>query len=209
MLAHAGADKSVAQSISGLWQLYTADRFYYDVVECGRRVMLTGVVVFVIPNDAAQIAITILIAFFFFAVFEILSPYKSDSDMWLSRVGHVIVFLSMFDSLLLKVDVSGERDQSQAAFAGVLVAGHVLVVLAIVVEVVGICYASSGKKKRLSRAGRRHLRGPGQDRMTCLRLRAPPHRGGSCCAEVRCLKSSDRLEATCRLPLPQAGRRGA
>ncbi|CAM9878119.1 unnamed protein product [Ectocarpus fasciculatus] len=51
----------------------------------------------------------------------------------------------MFDLLLLKVDVSGERDQSQAAFAGVLMAGHLLMILAIVVEVVGICYAS-GKK---------------------------------------------------------------
>ena len=48
----------------------------------------------------------------------------------------------MFDLLLLKVDVSGERDQSQAAFfAGVLVAGHVLIILAIVVEVVAICHA--------------------------------------------------------------------
>lgn len=58
----------------------------------------------------------------------------------------MIVFLSMFDLLLLKVDVSGERGQSQAAFSGVLVAGHVLMILAIVVEVVGICYACGQKK---------------------------------------------------------------
>ncbi|CAN0344433.1 unnamed protein product, partial [Scytosiphon promiscuus] len=74
---------------------YRPERYYYEVVECGRRIMLTGVVVFIFPNDAAQIAITILTTFFFFAVFEILSPYKSESDMWLSRGGHVIVFLSM------------------------------------------------------------------------------------------------------------------
>lgn len=40
--------------------------------------------------------------------------------------------------------MSDERDQSQAAFAGVLVAGHVLIVLAIVVEVVGICLLPRG-----------------------------------------------------------------
>ena len=142
VLAHTGVDKTKARSIAGLWEPYRPDRFYYEVVECGRRVMLTGVVVFIFPNDAAQIAITMLIAFFFLVVFEILSPYESGSDMWLSRGGHVIVFLSMFDLLLLKVDVSGERDQSQAAFSAVLVAGHVLMVVAIVVEVVGICYAS-------------------------------------------------------------------
>ncbi|CAM9792296.1 unnamed protein product, partial [Ectocarpus sp. 12 AP-2014] len=105
VLAHDGPDKTVAQPISGLWEPYRPERFYYEVVECGRRVMLTGVVVFIFPNDAAQIAITMLAAFFFLWVFEVLSPYKSESDMWLSRGGHAIVFLSMFDLLLLKVDV--------------------------------------------------------------------------------------------------------
>lgn len=145
VLADADADKTVAQPIAGLWEPYRPERFYYEIIECGRRVMLTGVVVFIFPNDAAQIAITMLITFVFLLVFEALSPYKSESDMWLSRGGHVIVFLSMFDVLLLKVDVSGERDQSQAVFEGLLVAGHVLMMLVIVVEVVGICYASRGK----------------------------------------------------------------
>lgn len=142
VLADAGADKTIAQPIAGLWEAYRSERFYYEVIECGRRIMLTGVVVFIFPNDAAQIAITLLMAFSFFALFDMLAPYKSQSDMWLSRVGHVIVFLSMFDLLLLKVDVSGERDQSQAVFAGVLVTAHVLMILAIVVEAIVICYAS-------------------------------------------------------------------
>ena len=53
----------VAQSISGLWEPYRSERFYYEVVECGRRIMLTGVVVLFFPDDAAQIAITMRIAF--------------------------------------------------------------------------------------------------------------------------------------------------
>ncbi|CAN0173938.1 unnamed protein product, partial [Scytosiphon promiscuus] len=103
VLAHASADKAAAQPIVGLWEPYRPERFYYEVVECGRRIMLTGVVVFIFPNDAAQVAITMLIAFFFFGILEILSPYKLESDMWLSRGGHVLVFLSMFYLLLLKV----------------------------------------------------------------------------------------------------------
>ncbi|CAM9790765.1 unnamed protein product [Scytosiphon promiscuus] len=146
VLSDAGADKTTAQPISDLWEPYKPERFYYEVVECGRRIMLTGVVVFIFPNDAAQIAITILISFVFFAVFELLSPYKSESEMWLARGGHVIVFFSMFDLLLLKVDVSRERDQSQAVFAGALVAGHVLMALTIVVEAIGICYASRRRR---------------------------------------------------------------
>eukprot|EP00752_Nemacystus_decipiens_P008185 g7321.t1 len=151
VLADAGEDKVAAQAISGLWEPYRPERFYYEVVECGRRVMLTGVVVFIFPGDAAQVAITMLIAFLFFGILEVLSPYESESDMWLSRAGHALVFLSMFYLLLLKVDVSGERDESQAAFAGVFVAGHVLMVIVILVEVLvevtGICYASRNDKE--------------------------------------------------------------
>ncbi|CAM9564717.1 unnamed protein product, partial [Ectocarpus fasciculatus] len=87
VLANADADRKVAQSTAGLWEPYRPERFYYEVVECGRRILLTGVVVFIFPNDAAQIAITMLTALFFFAVFEILSPYKCESDMWLLRGG--------------------------------------------------------------------------------------------------------------------------
>lgn len=81
VLADAGADKAAAQPIAGLWEPYRPERFYHEVVECVHRVMLTGVVVFIFPNDAAQIAITTLTAFFFFATFEVLSPYKSEPDM--------------------------------------------------------------------------------------------------------------------------------
>ncbi|CAM9486217.1 unnamed protein product [Scytosiphon promiscuus] len=146
VLADPIGDKTSAQSIAGLWEPYRSECFYYEVIECGRRIMLTGVVVFIYPNDAAQIAVTMLFAFFFFAAFEILSPYKSVSDMWLSRGGHTIVFLTMFDLLMLKVDVSSESNQSQTIFAGVMVAGHVLMVLAIIAEIFGIYYAS--KKMR-------------------------------------------------------------
>ncbi|CAM9358530.1 unnamed protein product [Ectocarpus sp. 13 AM-2016] len=148
VLASASADRTKAASIVGLWEPYRPERFYYEVVECGRRIMLTGVVVFIFPNDAAQIAITMLLAFFFFMIFEMLRPYASECDMWLSRGGHMTVFLSMFYLLLQKVDVSGERGESQAIYGGLLVACHVFMVLAIVVEVVGICYSSRGKKPR-------------------------------------------------------------
>lgn len=84
---------------------------YHEVIECWRRILLTGAVVFIFPNDAAEMAKTILIAFCLLAVFKVLAPYTSECDMGRSRGGHVIVFLGVFDLLVLKVDVSGERTQ--------------------------------------------------------------------------------------------------
>ena len=142
VLSEAGADKAAARSIDSLWAPYRSGCYYYEVIECGRRIMLTGVVVFIYPNDTAQIAITIIMSFSFFVVSEVLSPYESKSDTWLSRSGHVIIFFTMFDVLLLRVDVSRESSQSQRILAGVFVAGHAAMILAVVGEAIVLWYAS-------------------------------------------------------------------
>ena len=62
------ANKSKAQPIANLWAPYRPSVFYYEVIECGRRIMLTGVAVFIFPNSAAQVAITVMNSLFFFVV---------------------------------------------------------------------------------------------------------------------------------------------
>lgn len=103
-------------SARSLWESYKSDRFYYEIVECARRVLLTGVVVFIYLNTAAQIAITLMIAFAFFGISESLSPYISKWDKWVNRMGHIIVYASMYIALLLRVNVSDEREDSQKFF---------------------------------------------------------------------------------------------
>lgn len=120
--------------ISGLWKPYRPSVFYYEVVECGRRILLAGVVVFIFPNTAAQIAVTFFIAVVLSLLSEALAPYASKWDIWLNRSGHLVVCASMYVALLLKVDVSGERSSSQTVFEAVLVAVHACMVLTIVVE---------------------------------------------------------------------------
>lgn len=134
------ADDGV-QTFRDLWKPYKPTRYYYEVVECGRRISLTGIVVFIYPDTAAQVAVTLVMAFGFHVAFEALAPYESRWDTWISRSGHVLVFASMYEALLLKVDVSSERSGSQQVFAGVLVAAHACLVLAAVVEAVAIAYS--------------------------------------------------------------------
>lgn len=124
-------DHPSARPTADLWAPYRPECFYYEVVECIRRIMLTGVVVFIYPGDAAQIVVTIVIAFAFFAISEALSPYDNASDKWLSRAGHIVVFFSFFAALLYKVDISNEREASQEVFAGVIVAVHVCLVIVV------------------------------------------------------------------------------
>lgn len=46
-------DDQWLKSISDLWQPYKPFRFYYEVIECGRRILLAGAIVFFYPDTAA------------------------------------------------------------------------------------------------------------------------------------------------------------
>ena len=146
------------QSTSNLWKPYKPSAFYYEVVECGRRVMLTGVVVFIYPNTAAQIAITLAIAFTFAFTSERLDPYDSHWDGWVSRIGHVMVVLTMYVALLAKIDVSNEGSQSQVMLAGILVVAHIAMVLTAVAEaIVLVCSVRQRDLPLLPRARRNYV----------------------------------------------------
>ena len=122
------------RSFSDLWKPYKPSVFYYEVIECGRRVLLTGAVVFNNPNTSAQIAATLVIAVFFGMVSEGLAPFASRWDTWINRMGHVVVYVSMYVALLLEVDVSDERSSSQKVFEVFLVAANLGLILAVIVE---------------------------------------------------------------------------
>ena len=111
------------------------------MIECGRRVVLAGVVVFIYPNTAAQIAISLLMAFAFVMVSEGISPYASRWDAWLNRLGHAVVYVSMYLALLLKVDVADERASSQQVFEVLLVTAHTCLILVVVVETIVLACA--------------------------------------------------------------------
>ncbi|CAN0000660.1 unnamed protein product, partial [Laminaria digitata] len=146
--ADRGEDPPRITSTSGLWKPYKPSAFYYEVVECGRRILLAGVVVFIYPNTAAQVAVTLMVAFAFILISEVLVPYESRWDTWISRMGHVVVFVSMYVALLLKVDVSDERAGSQKVFEAVLVAVHACMLLAVLVEAVVLsCSLKAGQQQ--------------------------------------------------------------
>lgn len=124
------------QPMRDLWSSYKPRRYYFEVLECGRRIALTGLAAFLLPDSAAQVAIEVVLAAIFMAVSDVLSPFADPFDGWLYRTGAWIIFFSMYLALLLKVDASDEDSQSQAAFAKVLIAAHVCMVLVVLVQAV-------------------------------------------------------------------------
>ena len=134
----AGTDNSQVppelEPIKDLWAPYKQSCFYYEVIECGRRITLTGLAVFIYPGSTAQVAIEALLAVAFISISEILSPFNELMDAWLYRLGTWVIFLSMYLALLLKMDATDEDRHSQDIFAGLLIAAHVGMVLIVMVN---------------------------------------------------------------------------
>ena len=104
---------------------------------------IAGAIVFIFPNEAGQVAVTLVIACMFALVFEALAPYDSKWDAWISRSGHVIVLLSIFVAFLLEREDSEDAssDNSHDLYGGVLLAINVSMVLVVAVQ--GVTMACS------------------------------------------------------------------
>ena len=125
-----------SEAIKDLWAPYKPSRYYYEVIECGRRITLTGLVVFIYPGSTAQVAIEALLAFVFSSLSEIISPFVEPLDAWLYRSGTWVIFLSMYLALLLKMDATDEDSHSQDVFAGLLIAAHGGMVLVVITNTI-------------------------------------------------------------------------
>lgn len=139
-IAKVGAgDRSARQRLQpmrDLWEPYKPRRYYFEVVECGRRIALTGLGAFLSPGSSAQVALEVVFAAVFIAASEMLSPFADPMDAWLYRSGTWVVFFSMYLALLLKVDASDEDSQSQDIFAKILITANAGLVLAVLVQAV-------------------------------------------------------------------------
>lgn len=122
------------RSISELWKPYKPSRYYYEVIECVRRVLLSGVTVLIYPGQRANIRMIMVIAFGFFGIAEGLAPYESTWNAWISRSGHVIIFMSLYVALLLEGEAPETDSRKYLVFEVILVFAHGCLVLAVVVE---------------------------------------------------------------------------
>ncbi|CAN0468807.1 unnamed protein product, partial [Laminaria digitata] len=58
-----------------LWKDFGPDLYYYEVVECGRRILLTGLLIFISPHTSTQAAMACLFAFASLLGFELMRPH--------------------------------------------------------------------------------------------------------------------------------------
>jgi hypothetical protein len=110
--------------------------YYWEVVECIRRLLLTGAVVFIAPGTSAQAAVACVLAVVSLATGLYCRPHAEKLDGAIYTIAALVVFLSMFLSLAMKANISKETSDSQHAFAVVLVLLNVGMIVAALVQIV-------------------------------------------------------------------------
>ena len=147
---------SSVRAISDLWKPYKPSRFYYEIIEFVRRLMLMLVGLFFSPGSATQVALTVMIAVIFAMMSEALAPYECRLDMWVNRLGHAVVILSMYFALLLKVNVWNDSHDIQDMFGIILITTHLLMILTAISEAFLTGCSSSNGQVEDSRPRRRY-----------------------------------------------------
>jgi hypothetical protein len=117
-----------------LTKLYRPDMYYWELVECARRILLTGGLVFIFPNTATQAAVACLIAGCSLALVLHFRPYDDKFDHMVYITGCVIIFLSMFLALLTKANVSGGELRTQRVYGVLLIGMNVAIVLSAICQ---------------------------------------------------------------------------
>ncbi|CAN0148513.1 unnamed protein product, partial [Laminaria digitata] len=70
-----GADESATGADSNRRGGKPPGFYYYEVIECGRRMGLTGVLIFIAPGTASQAAMSCIFAFGSIMGFELMRPH--------------------------------------------------------------------------------------------------------------------------------------
>ncbi|KAG5179977.1 hypothetical protein JKP88DRAFT_325492 [Tribonema minus] len=123
----------LASATSFLWRPYKGRAYYWETAECVRRLMLAGLLVFIMPGSPGQSAVACMFAFFTAMVYEQVRPHQERMDKWLYTLGYGIVVCSMFTSLLMQVQwVEGN---SEKAIGNLLIALNVLLLVMALTQV--------------------------------------------------------------------------
>ena len=135
-----------------LWETYEPKRFWWEFFECIRRLALTGMLVFIVPDSISQIAWALLMAGTAMWMLSFYCPYDDPLDDIVANSAAACLCMNLLAAMLIKTDVvgsdmyelppEGKDGVSKAAFDSMLVFLNVLVILlAVAVVAYQACFA--------------------------------------------------------------------
>jgi len=91
-----------ALRISFLWEPYEPKYWYWEIIECYRRISLTAVLSMVSPGSSSQSVLSVLLSLLFIKMYGYYQPYEADTDDIIAEVGQFQIYFTYFGALILQ-----------------------------------------------------------------------------------------------------------
>jgi hypothetical protein len=107
--------------LSFLYESYKPQFWYWEVIECTRRLMLTAVLSVAAPGTSAQCLLGMLLAFGYISLYGYFRPYASDSNSTLAYVAQYQIYFTFFGSLIIQNNLLGAAWNTYVAVALIII----------------------------------------------------------------------------------------
>ena len=91
----------VTSPYSSLFGAYRPEFWYWECVECLRRLSLTGLLVFLYPGSEKQVLLAMLICFFWMMSYSFVAPYLESSHLFFMMLSQWGVLLQLYAVFLI------------------------------------------------------------------------------------------------------------
>jgi len=95
-------DGRVPDYVRKLIEGYELRVYWFELVECLRKILLVGMPVFFEMGSVAQLSYGLLVCFLSFGAYMLLTPYTSESDDRLAQLCQMQIFFSLVASIMLR-----------------------------------------------------------------------------------------------------------
>jgi len=103
-----------------IFAMYHANAWYYEIFDLARKLVMTGLLVFVERGNHAQVAIGLVVCFAVFSINLSLSPiYKREVDR-VQNIAMLELVVTLFLGLLLKLEVVNAGEEHSGLFSGII-----------------------------------------------------------------------------------------
>ena len=117
------------QKISFLYDSYIPEMWFFEVVECFRRLFLTAVPLLFLRSSVMQVILILLISLGCSALYMHVKPFAKDSDNSVATCSQWAISLTVLGSLCLKVDLSDEVSYAEDLIGILMIIINIMVVL--------------------------------------------------------------------------------
>ena len=129
---------------------YEPRAFWFEVMECVRRLALSSLLILINDGSAAQAVLAVFICLLSIIIYSYFTPYAQRDDDILTEVTQWQLFFAFFAALMIRVDTREDRYRERMIFGAVLISVSCVSFVVLAVQC-GFLLKKFGRRVRIFR----------------------------------------------------------